>query len=84
MVKCDFCNKENAVKTKYVQECMQCPHKHGLYGDLLEMFTKCENCDGKRERSVTHTLCDECHGLMLKGESYHRIMVILANKKYDY
>ena len=51
---------------------------------LLGMFTKCENCNGKRERSVTHTLCDECHGLMLKGESYHRIMVILANKKTDY
>ena len=81
MVKCDFCNKENAVETRYYQECIACPQKHGLYGDLLGMITKCENCNGKKERNVTHTLCDGCHGMMIQGESYHRIMVILANKK---
>ena len=79
MGKCEFCNNNHALTTKYYENCQNCPHKHGLYGGILSCLIECDSCNNKGVKYATHTLCDRCHKLFLQGYSYHKIMVILAN-----
>ena len=80
MDRCDFCSKEGAVERDYITECTMCPSKNGLYGFILGWFLKCENCNDNDIINKNYKLCERCHKLVLKSDTYHEIMVIISEE----